>query len=260
MGEQPRVLVIPAAGLGTRMRSVAAHLPKELLPVGTKPAIQYALEEGIDAGIEHFVVVISRKKEVLKERFSGYAESITFVYQNAPRGESDAIGLAEPVVGDHPVAVIYPDNLYLPAPGALRPLVNAFKQQGTDLVALSAVGEADAPGVGNAGRVDVTRQGDGLYRILRFLPKGPGRFKPRFEQELRTCGIMVCGPHLFEAIRRTRGTVTEGEFTDEPVRRLLLKERGLLGLKLPGQVFDIGNPEGYARCLKRLSAATQEKR
>lgn len=256
MGEQPRVLVIPAAGLGTRMRSVAAHLPKELLPVGSKPAIQYALEEGIDAGIEDFVVVISRKKEVLKERLSGFAEFITFVYQNEPSGESDAIGLAEPIVGNHPLAVIYPDNLYLPAPGALRPLVNAFKQHNTDLVALSAVGEANAPGVGNAGRVDVARRSDGLYRLMRFLPKGPGRFKPRFKKELRSCGIMVCGAHLFEAIRRTRGTVTEGEFTDEPVRRLLLKERGLLGLKLPGQVFDIGNPEGYARCRQQLSAGS----
>ncbi len=260
MGEQPRFLVIPAAGLGTRMRSVAAHLPKELLPLGPKPAIQYALEEGIDAGIEHFVVVISRSKEVLKERLSAFAGSITFVYQNEPSGESDAIGLAEQIVGDHPLAVIYPDNLYLPPPGALRPLVKAFQQQGTDLVALSAVNETDAPGVGNAGRVDIARQDDGLYRILRFLPKGPGRFKPRFKQELRTCGIMVCGAHLFEAIRRTRGTVTEGEFTDEPVRRFLLREGGLLGLKLPGQVFDIGNPEGYVRCRQQLNAIMQEKR
>ena len=66
--------------------------------------------------------------------------------------------------------------------------------------------------------------------------------------------MMVCGPHLFDAIRRTRDTVTEGEFTDEPVRRLLLEERGLLGLRLPGQVFDIGNPEGYVRCREKLSA------
>ncbi len=258
MGEQPRVLVIPAAGLGTRMKPVSTQLPKELLPLGTKPAIQFALEEGIDAGIEHFVVVISRKKEVLKERLSAFADSITFVYQDTPSGEADAIALAEPIVGKHPLAVIYPDNLYVPSPGALKLLVQAFQGQGSDLVALSTVGEVDAPGVGNAGRVDLARQVDDLYRILRFLPKGPGRFKPRFKQELRTCGMMVCGPHLFDAIRRARDTVTEGEFTDEPVRRLLLEERGLLGLKLPGQVFDIGNPEGYARCRQQLSA-TQKK-
>ncbi len=253
MGEQPRVLVIPAAGLGTRMQSVSAQLPKELLPLGDKPAIQYALEEGIDAGIEHFVVIISRKKEVLKERLSGIADSVTFVYQDTPSGEADAIALAEPIVGTHSLAVIYPDNLYVPPPGALKLLVEAFERQGSDLVALSTVGEADAPGVGNAGRVDLARQVDDPYRILRFLPKGPGRFDPRFRQELRTCGLMVCGSHLFDAIRRARDTVTEGEFTDEPVRALLLKERGLLGLKLPGQVFDIGNPDGYARCRQQLS-------
>ena len=65
--------------------------------------------------------------------------------------------------------------------------------------------------------------------------------------------MMVAGPHLFDAIRRTRPRLSQGEFTDEPVRQSLIHEGGLLGLRLPGTVFDIGNPGGYRSCLEQLN-------
>ena len=71
---------------------------------------------------------------------------------------------------------------------------------------------------------------------------------PRYENELRACGIGISGPYLFDYIERTRETVVDKEFTDFPVRRLILKERGTLGYRLPGTVFDIGNPKGYKQC------------
>ncbi len=73
---------------------------------------------------------------------------------------------------------------------------------------------------------------------------------PRFKGELRACGIFVSGPHLFEYIERLRGSVEESEFTDFPVRSLILRERGILGCLLPWTVFDIGNPAGYKQCLE----------
>ena len=66
---EPRYLIIPAAGLGKRMRTVNPDLPKELLPVGHKPAIQYAVEEGLSAGIQKIVIVISRQKEIIRQYF-----------------------------------------------------------------------------------------------------------------------------------------------------------------------------------------------
>lgn len=247
------VLIIPAAGLGTRMRSVNPQLPKELLPLGGKPAIQYAIEEGIDTGAEKIIVIISPQKKILRQWLSKLPTHIDYVYQQKPRGEADAIALAESLAQGHDLGIIYPDNLYLPAPGGLKRLLAAYAKTGVDVLALTPVSRFNSALVGNSGRVDLRRQCVDRYRILRFHPKATGYFRPRFDVELRTCGLMVTGPHLFNSIRRAREYWRQGEFTDEPVRRLLLQERGLLGVRLPGMVHDIGNPRGYAYCSKQLS-------
>lgn len=246
-------LIIPAAGLGTRMRSVNPQLPKELLPLGGKPAIQYAIEEGIDAGVEKIIVIISPQKEILRQRLLKLPAHIDFVCQQEPRGEADAIALAEPLAEGHDLGIIYPDNLYLPAPGGLKCLQTEYAKMGADVLALSPVSRLNSTLVSNSGRVDLKHQHADWYRILQFHPKSTGDFLPRFSVELRTCGLMVTGPHLFDFIRRARGHWRQGEFTDEPVRRLLLQERGLMGLRLPGKVHDIGNPKGYAFCSNQLS-------
>lgn len=235
------------------MRPVNPHLPKELLPLGGKPAIQYAIEEGVHAGVEKIIIIISHQKEILRERLSDVQAPIHFVYQQEPRGEADAIALAEPLARGHDLGVIYPDNLYLPAPGGLRCLQTVYAKKGVDVLALSPVTVLNSSAVGNSGRVDLAREQTDIYRILRFHPKASGYFRPRFAVELKTCGMMVTGPHLFGFIRRAREDPRQGEFTDEPVRRLLLKERGLLGVRLPGSVHDIGNPEGYSFCSNQLS-------
>ncbi len=255
MVAEPRVLVIPAGGLGTRLKPVNPDLPKEMLPVGPKPAIQYAVEEGMDAGMERIVVVISPSKNIIRDHLSRLGYPVTYLYQERPRGEMDAIALAEPVVGDRALAILYPDNLHLPAPGALKQLTGAFEQQGRDVMGLQFVTHENAAFVGNSGRVNVTRLADGTYRIKRFYPKGPGRFRRRFPLELRSCGMMVCGRHFFSTLRRARQWVDQGEFTDEPVRRLILEERGWSGVPLIGKVYDIGNPEGYRLCLKHVETS-----
>lgn len=247
-----RSLVIPAAGLGTRMRVVDPQLPKELLSLGSKPAIQYAVEEGIDAGVERIFVVISAQKEIIKRRLSSLSYPISYLYQQQPRGEIDAIALAESLLGNDDFGIIYPDNLYLPAPGALKRLAEVYDKYAQDVVALSPVNHSNARGIGNSGRVDLNRVEDNIYRIRRFHRKGPGPFTLRFSEELRACGMMVTGPHFFAVIRRVKPDIGEGEFTDGPVRELILRERKMLGVKLPGLVYDIGNPRGYALCLKKL--------
>lgn len=257
MKEEPLYLVIPAAGLGKRMKAVNPEIPKEMLPVGNKPAIQYAVEEGISAGIENIIIVINQQKEVVRKYFedkrfgeNAFPCSITFLYQANPMGESDAIYLAKEVVGDHSVAIIYPDNIYFPAQGALMSLKTAFKKYKKDVLALMEVNDENAKGISNSGKVDIESFRDTVYHIKRFYQKGEGHYKLRFQEELRTCGIMISGPHLFDYIEKVRFSVIRNEeFTDTPVRMLLLKERGLLGCRLPGTVFDIGNPTGYELCL-----------
>jgi UTP-glucose-1-phosphate uridylyltransferase len=65
--------------------------------------------------------------------------------------------------------------------------------------------------------------------------------------------MSIYGPHLFDYIERARGSLKEGEeFTDVSVRSLILQEREMLGCRLPGTLFDIGNPDGYRQCLAHI--------
>lgn len=194
-------------------------------------------------------MILNRGKEALHAYLEAFDLPVTILYQDRPTGESDAIALAEPLVGEGTLAIVYPDNVYLPSPGALRRLFAAYEQHGADVLALTRVTEQNEHAFSNSGRVDLVPLSEDMYRIRRFAAKVPGTFQRRFVQELRSCGLMVCGTHVFDAIRRTRHSMMHGEFTDEPVHAFLLQAWGMLGLCLPGEVFDIGNPWGYQRCL-----------
>lgn len=268
---EPQYLIIPAAGLGTRMQVVNPDLPKELLPVGHKPAIQYTVEEGISAGIRNVVVIISKQKEIIRRYFEDknvgrklypLADeelaridnkcSLTFLYQKESLGESDAISYAKDIVGNHSIAVMYPDNLYVPSPGALKILKPVFNKYRIDVIALNKVSEDISQTISNAGRVDIQYLENSMYCIQKFHPKTRDPFITRFKGELRSCGISISGPHFFDYVERLRTMLKEGELTDTPVRSLVLKEKGLLGCRLPGTVFDLGNPEGYELCLSYM--------
>jgi UTP--glucose-1-phosphate uridylyltransferase len=120
------------------MKSVDPDLPKEMLDIAGKPAIQYAVEEGLAAGIARAVIVISPAKDIIRAYFENPAVSrsmypisangvkeirrriqIEFVVQSEPEGEAHAICLARASAGHGPVAVIYPDNLCIPPQSAL---------------------------------------------------------------------------------------------------------------------------------------------
>lgn len=276
---EPHYLIIPAAGLGKRMRAVNPDLPKELLPIGKKPAIQYTVEEGLSAGIKDIIIIINREKEIIREYFEdkkqlNYGDlfspvcaedlkkirqecSLMFMYQKNPLGESDALSYAENIAGNHAVAVMYPDNVYLPAPGALKILKPVFNQFGTEVIALNEVSDHISHTLSNAGRVDIDHLTDNVFRIQKFHAKTEGHFVPRFHRELRACGIYISGSFIFKYVARARDTVKEGEFTDIYVRNLILKEKGMIGCKLPGTVFDIGNPKGYALCLEYVQKCSR---
>jgi UTP-glucose-1-phosphate uridylyltransferase len=237
------------------MKPVNPSLPKELLPVGEYPAIHYAIAEGSDIGVKRIVVVLNQSKQRLLDYLTNLDVPITFVYQEQPTGEADAVALAQEIGAGHAVAVVYPDNIYLPTPGALRRLTAVFEHFNQDVVALSRVTAQNETRMGHSGQVELERLDGEVYRIRRLFPKQPGHFVRRYPQELRTSGMMIAGEHLFETIRRARLSVSEGEFTDEPVRALLTKERGLLGVSLPGTIHDIGNPAGYANCLRHVGTS-----
>jgi UTP--glucose-1-phosphate uridylyltransferase len=132
---QVRSAVIPAAGLGTRFLPATKAVPKELFPIGDRPALQIVIDEAIGAGCDHIVVVSSRSKPAIEayfepddeliaalvakgkddvaERLRGIGRDwrVSIVYQDDPKGLGHAVGCAREAVGDEPFAVLLPDEL-----------------------------------------------------------------------------------------------------------------------------------------------------
>jgi UTP-glucose-1-phosphate uridylyltransferase len=236
------------------MQGHAVDLPEELLAIGDRPMIDYAVAEGMDAGIEQMIVIISPGKEAVRQHLGARYLDMIFMYQMQPRGVMDAVALAEPYAEAGAVAVIYPDNIYLPAPGALRRLVDAYTANGENVTALIEMDDVQAAATGNSGQVDLTPLTGDHYRVDAIHDPSQDRFKLRFDQELRACGMVCYRPDLFANIRQAGlGLHEDDRLSHELVLRHIIKEQTLLGLRLPGQVFDAGNPDGYASCCQALA-------
>src|SRR4051812_35345050 len=155
--------VIPAAGLGTRFLPATKALPKEMLPVVDKPAIQYVVEEAVDAGLTDLLIVTGRGKRALEDHFDRMWElesaleakgdderlslvresadlaDVHYIRQGEPRGLGHAVLCAAAHVGDEPFAVLLGDDLIDPRDPLLRLMVDVQAERGGSVVALMEV-------------------------------------------------------------------------------------------------------------------------
>ena len=154
-----RVAVFPVAGLGTRFLPATKVVPKEMLPVVDKPVIQYAVEEAREAGIERFVFITGRGKNIISDHFDHAYEleslleqrgktaefsslqdmlpktgSVGFVRQRHPLGLGHAVWCARHFVGNEPFAVLLPDDLMVGKPGALARMITAYGKVGGGMI------------------------------------------------------------------------------------------------------------------------------
>lgn len=238
------------------MKSVDPESHKELLPLGGKPAIHWTVEAALAAGMARVVVVISSRKEAIRKSLGDFpADRVLFAYQEEPKGEMEALLRAEAVLGEGALAVHYPDNLSLPPPGGMGVLIDAYRRTGLTVVGLTPVGPEMTGLYGDSGRVRLTRRSDGLYRVAALEPKGRGAFVPRFPGELRGVGLAVYPPGLaaLAAALAPEAAAAGMELTDGAVFARRLTEGRLLGAQLPGQVHDVGRPEGYRHAVKLLA-------
>ncbi|HVO83838.1 MAG TPA: sugar phosphate nucleotidyltransferase [Syntrophobacteria bacterium] len=247
--------VIPAAGLGTRMRSLAGDLPKELLKIGEKPLIAHAVEGMARSGIAQVAVVVSPAKEgirrALLERYPrgllGPCE-LVFIMQHRPLGVADAVSRCRDFIEGEPFALVMPDNLLIEGPPVIGQLLPCFARYGLDTIgALRLAGEAPQ-GVGNVGFLDVEGLPDEAERMFRVRHYSDKRREPVELQPGKAvlkgfgCGVFL--PHFFDLIEEWRPRLT-GEVDEVPVLQTLARQGKLLGVELVGKGFDAGNPQGF---------------
>ena len=237
------------------MARVAGGLPKELLPVGGKPLLQWTLEEAAAAGLERAVIVTSPDKPHIAEFLSRRPHptsrlSVSLVVQPRPRGLGDALTCARAITARDDIAVLLPDNLFSGGP-AIAAVLDAFRRTGLSCVLIAEIPAAGTSGGGQGatGRARCRPRSDGLWDVLAVAEKAPAE-----PSTLTPIGRWVFDATLFERFERLRARLPAGaELDDVPVLQELATEGRLVGVPLAGRFFDVGLPTGYRDALAALT-------
>lgn len=273
--------MIPAAGLGTRLRPVTRFVPKELLPIGTRPMIQWCLTEAIDGGFEEIGVVVSKAKPALEtylaeggwrdgllpdleERARGVR--VTTFRQAAPSGVVGAVLAADEWIEDGAVAVLLPDNVRIagPPPITAAHLADAAGR-GVVLAACHRVGPESRHFFADVGRIELDELAPaGAGARVRELQEREGRsaFRAPAEGGWRLLPrYTATAPWVEEARREARDAALAGREADDVVVHRRLVERKLLrALSWKGTIVDAGNPAGYLWAAHLLHEAGSRER
>jgi UTP--glucose-1-phosphate uridylyltransferase len=247
----PYKAIIPAAGHGTRMLPVTLAVPKELLPVGSTPALHRAIEEAASAGLGRIAVVVSPSKPLIadyieKSDLAGeLGVEIEFVVQYEQLGLADAIWCCREFLGDEPFGLLLPDNVVASGTAGFVSMVDAFRTHRRDVLGALELDVSHSLQYGHSGLIEFDRRDDGLLEITELADKKPGRLEITPGQTVvRTCGRYVCTPEVLDGIARLRDPA-RGELDEVPVYQEIIRRRGALGVVLPPPLFDVGYPRGF---------------
>jgi UTP--glucose-1-phosphate uridylyltransferase len=258
MSGRVRKAVIPAAGLGTRFLPATKAVPKEMLPLVDKPAIQYVIEEAVQVGIDDIVIVTGRGKHDIEDHFDRSIEleellakggkdealesmraiadlaRIHFVRQGEPRGLGHAVGMGRHHVGDEPFVVMLPDDITHPGSGILAGMLAAHEKTGSSVLCLKQV---DRRETAMYGVVAFEPAGESLVEVHDLVEKPPPDEAP---SDLGVMGRYVLTPAIFDAISATApGRLGEIQLTD--AIKDLLSEEKVYGYTFTDGRFDVGN-------------------
>ena len=266
--------VIPAAGLGTRFLPATKALPKEMLPVVDKPAIQYVVEEAVNAGLSHVLMITGRNKNALENHFDRAVElenlllekgdrdrlgivaeatglaDIHYVRQGNPLGLGHAVSKAETFVGDEAFAVMLGDDLIEPNNVLLDQMIDIASKHNANVVALMEVPLAD---VSKYGIVEYSSENEGLLEINGLVEKPDSINAP---SRYAVIGRYVLQPGVFEVLREIApGVGGEIQLTD--ALNQMAKNQQLagpvLGFVFNGRRFDTGDRLSYLKTIVELA-------
>jgi UTP--glucose-1-phosphate uridylyltransferase len=257
-----RKAVFPVAGLGTRFLPATKVIPKEMLILGDKPLIQHAVEEARAAGIEEFLFVTSKGKNLMEDHFRTYHElartleqrgkkelldilkssdvpegRMFATHQNAPLGLGHAVWCAKSFVGDEPFAVILPDDVVLGEKGCVSQMIEAYNEVGGNIVSVVDVPRADTS---KYGILDVGRENGRLTEVRGLVEKPAPEKAP---STLSIIGRYILQPEIFGALSKFEtGSGGEIQLTDAMAK--LIGTQPFHGFRFEGERFDCGSQLG----------------
>ena len=271
--------VIPVAGFGTRMLPLSKSMPKELLPLGNRPAIHYVVEEAIAAGIKHIVLVGHAQKSAIENYFDINAEldnqlrakdkdaladslnwlpddvTVSMIRQGKPLGLGHAVLAARPVIGEHDFAVLLPDVVLDPFTGDMTAdnlafMIDAFAKDSHSQILVDKVADEDVHKYGIArldekfsdtNDIDEEININASFKVAGFVEKPNLADAP---SNLAVVGRYVFSNHIFDYLANTKASVG-GEIQLTDAIDALISEYGVNVTTMRGDSYDAGDMRSY---------------
>ncbi|MGP9531156.1 UTP--glucose-1-phosphate uridylyltransferase [Psychrobacter sp. AOP7-A1-18] len=271
--------VIPVAGFGTRMLPLSKSVPKELLPLGNRPAIHYVVEEAIAAGIKHIVLVGHAQKSAIENYFDINAEldnqlrhkgkdeladslnwlpedvTVSMIRQGKALGLGHAVLAARPIIGEHDFAVLLPDVVLDPFTGDMAAdnlafMIDAFAEDNHSQILVDKVADEDVHKYGIAklheafsevSREDGEADSNASFKVAGFVEKPDLADAP---SKLAVVGRYVFSNHIFDYLANTKASVG-GEIQLTDAIDALISEYGVNVTTMRGYSYDAGDMRSY---------------
>jgi UTP--glucose-1-phosphate uridylyltransferase len=258
-----RKAVFPVAGLGTRFLPATKVMPKEMLPISDRPLIQHVFEEAREAGIEEFIFVTGRYKEMLEEHFDHQPEleqtllsrgkhdliakikdsempagRLFLTRQPKPLGLGHAIWCAEKLVGGEAFAVLLPDVLIKHSQGCLKQMLSVYEEFGGNVIAVENVpqDQTDQYGIVDTGGKDAK-----ICPVRGLVEKPKPSEAP---STLSVVGRYILQPQIFDALSSfEKGAGGEIQLTDAMAK--LIGQQPFHTLRFAGKSYDCGSRLGF---------------
>lgn len=270
--------VIPVAGFGTRMLPLSKSVPKELLPLGNRPAIHYVIEEAIAAGIKHIVLVGHAQKSAIENYFDLNAEldtqlrqkgkdeladslnwlpedvTISMIRQGKPLGLGHAVLSAQPIIGKNDFAVLLPDVVLNPfttdlSKDNLAFMLNEFATSNHSQILVDEVADSDVHKYGIAklkateDLSQVQSDSNASFAVAGFVEKPSLAEAP---SKLAVVGRYVFSNRIFDYLAQTQPSVG-GEIQLTDAIDALISTEGVNVTTMRGDSFDAGDMTSYMR-------------
>jgi UTP--glucose-1-phosphate uridylyltransferase len=256
--------IIPLAGLGTRLLPLTSVLPKELLPINGKPALEYILEEGVNAGIKEFIFIISSKKKEIKKYFYSdsfykkiikkknknkrlklefskirkYKKIIKFVYQDVPRGTGDAVLKCKNYIRSNYFLMLLPDDLIIKN-NCSQSMIKLHKKYKSSVIASKKIKKSD---VSRWGIFDLKKLNKNSFLIKDVIEKPSIKDAPSNHAII---GRYILPKEIFKILQNQKPGKNGEIHITEAIKTLINKKEKFFGHIFSGKYLDCGTMAGY---------------
>lgn len=274
MNKRVTKAIIPAAGLGTRFLPLTKAMPKEMLPIGDKPTIQYIVEEAVLSGIEDIIIVTGKGKRAIEDHFDTNFElednlikkgkiellekvrnsskiELHYIRQKEPKGLGHAVWTARKFIGNEPFAVLLGDDIVRSEKPCLLQLIDEYDRMQSSVIGVQTVPDEQTD---RYGIIEPSQQNGRCYSVRNFVEKPIAGTAP---SNLAIMGRYILTPEIFQFLDRQEiGAGGEVQLTDA-IQKLNQIQK-VYAYDFEGKRYDVGEMLGFLKTTFEFALDNQE--